>query len=970
MVHSIPRQLLNSRAQRQRQQRGVVTLPAPVGGLNTIAAKSAMPIQDAISMVNWYPDTGEVKARNGSAQLATSVGSGDVSTLAEYNSGTIRKLLAASEDTIFDVANELDYTADAVDFDGTNDYLSKDAALSGASDGKQLTGSIWAKFDAAKDSDETHLVNIGREEGFRVVRQSNNSTNSVEFDGTNDYLLLSSEFTGISDGKQGTISAWVKFDAAQDGNEQRLFVMGDAPTDFAIQLHRQPSGGSQAISISAFNTGGTKILDIDTTAAINSADGWVNVLASWDLSDTNKRHLYINDSSDLSVVTYTDDNIDYDLSGRGAGNDNVSVGANIDGADKLDGKMSDLWFNTSYIDLSVEANRRKFITSGGEPVNLGSDGSAPTGTQPVLFLSGDSTDFVTNKGSGGGFTENGALADSSDSPSSSLNVSNIKISGFNTSTSLRIEFETTAVIDSNDGWVNILFSFDTSDTSKAHLYINDTSDINVIAHVDGNISFTNVGSGDDNSVGAADDGTHKFDGLMSDVWLDTTYIDLSITANRRKFITDNGRPVGLGSDGSTPTGSQPLVFLTGDEAAYPSNEGSGGGFTENGAIADTSDTPSQQTKTLKTGLTYGLWQTANFNAQQLWVNGRDTPQVFNGQTFSNSTISGPTDVTKLVGVNIFKNRVYVWEEDTQDFWYGATNAIGGVFTKFPLSRVGRKGGKLVFMATWTIDGGEGQDDHAVFVMSTGETLIYKGSSPADTNWSLIGVFEIGEPLGIRAWAKVGGDILIATREDHVFLGDVLRNRVKRSKISGKARDDAKLYATNTGWEVVNYPQGGMLLVNVPVSSTNFDQHVLNTVTGAWTTFDGMNARTWATFKGDLVFGGGSGVVFKADTGADDNGTPISLSAESAWFNLQIPFNKLLASFEPIFDSASSFSYTAGFASDFGTFPTLPTLTYTPSGVNEQGAEGYGRVFGLKVTADLSQAASWHGTVINYQVALR
>ncbi|MCG8435496.1 MAG: LamG domain-containing protein [Gammaproteobacteria bacterium] len=697
------------------------TIPSPFGGLNTIAAKAAMPIQDAVSMSNWYPDTGEVKARNGSTALATSVGSGDVSTLSEYNSGTIRKLLAASEDTIFDVANELNYSTDA-----------------------------------------------------------------VVFDGSNDYLQLNSAFTGISDGKQGTISAWVKFDAAGDGGAQQFILQFSSQKVFSLE--KEPSGGGEKLKLLGENSSGTGILDVESTNIFNSSDGWVNILISFDLSDTSKRHFYVNDVDELVVTTYTNDNIDFDL------------------------------------------------TQDADP---------------------------------------------------------------------RV------------------------------------------------------------TVGANEDGTLKFNGFMSDLWFDTTYIDLSVTENRRKFLTDNGRPVDLGSDGSTPTGSQPILFLKGDESAFITNKGTGGGFTETGALADTSDTPSQQTRTLKTGFTIGRWQTANFNAQQLWVNGRDTPQVFNGQTFSNSTISGPTDVTKLVGVNIFKNRVYVWEEDSQDFWYGATNAIGGVFTKFPLSRVGRKGGKLVFMATWTIDGGEGQDDHAVFVMSTGETLIYKGSSPADTNWSLIGVFEIGEPLGIRAWTKVGGDILIATREDHVFLGDVLRNRVKRSKISGKARDDAKLYADNTGWEIINYPQGGMLLVNVPVSSTNFDQHVLNTVTGAWTTFDGMNARTWATFKGDLVFGGGSGTVFKADTGSDDNGTNISLSCEQAWTDLGAKRRKLLNTFEPILESSASQTYTAGFAVDFEAFPTLPTLTHTPSGVNEQGAEGYGRMIALKVTADTSQDLSWHGTEISF-----
>lgn len=49
--------------------------------------------------------------------------------------------------------------------------------------------------------------------------------------------------------------------------------------------------------------------------------------------------------------------------------------------------LADLWWGCSqYIDLSITANRRKFITAGLKPVDLGADGSTPTGTKPTFFL--------------------------------------------------------------------------------------------------------------------------------------------------------------------------------------------------------------------------------------------------------------------------------------------------------------------------------------------------------------------------------------------------------------------------------------------------------------------------------------------------------------------------------------------------------------------------------------------------------
>lgn len=49
----------------------IVTIPAPIGGLNATDTVAAMPPTDAVSLVNWYPDTLGVKCRKGFVQWAT-----------------------------------------------------------------------------------------------------------------------------------------------------------------------------------------------------------------------------------------------------------------------------------------------------------------------------------------------------------------------------------------------------------------------------------------------------------------------------------------------------------------------------------------------------------------------------------------------------------------------------------------------------------------------------------------------------------------------------------------------------------------------------------------------------------------------------------------------------------------------------------------------------------------------------------
>jgi hypothetical protein len=58
----------------------------------------------------------------------------------------------------------------------------------------------------------------------------------------------------------------------------------------------------------------------------------------------------------------------------------------------------DYWVDDSYIDLDVEANRRKFITAGNTPVNLGNNGQLVNGTSPQLYFGGLSSNWLSNKG--------------------------------------------------------------------------------------------------------------------------------------------------------------------------------------------------------------------------------------------------------------------------------------------------------------------------------------------------------------------------------------------------------------------------------------------------------------------------------------------------------------------------------------------------------------------------------------------
>jgi hypothetical protein len=342
---------------------------------------------------------------------------------------------------------------------------------------------------------------------------------------------------------------------------------------------------------------------------------------------------------------------------------------------------------------------------------------------------------------------------------------------------------------------------------------------------------------------------------------------------------------------------------------------------------------------LGTGFSNARWQTVSFGTNMLLVNGADTPQVYDGSSLANSTISGSgLTPSSLTGVNIHKNRLYAWDTDTQDFWYGATNAIGGTFTKFPLGVVAPNGGNLISMMTWNHDGGDGVDDYALFLMDSGTVLLYDGSDPGDANnWSLIGVYKIGRPMSVRGAAKVGGDVAIQTDQDFVFFSQVFKNDgavTSQSKLSGAALEAVTLYESNYGWEVAQYPKasvGGWLLFNVPVATnTTYHQYVINTITGAATKFTGMNARTWGMFNNRLYFGESTKIML-ADDGLDDNGDFIVCDVQSAYSDLGSPAEKVVNSFRNVIavDGNVTLNTTVNF--DFGQNSTSQDVSSESTG---------------------------------------
>lgn len=225
-----------------------------------------------------------------------------------------------------------------------------------------------------------------------------------DFDGTNDHMERGGDFTGNTDGKLLTLSTFIRFNATPTTARRVIQSRGGTNGIFF------GTGVSSEVEITAWNSANSLVLNVDGVDSLTTGQ-WYHIMASFDMSNAARRHLYVDDVDKLNVSTYVDDNIDFTQT-------NHYIASNEASGNLLNGCLSELYINyDEYIDLSIEANRRLFIDASVKPVDLGSDGSTPTGNAPIGYWNNPFGSFETNKGTGGNMTVTGALTECASSPS-------------------------------------------------------------------------------------------------------------------------------------------------------------------------------------------------------------------------------------------------------------------------------------------------------------------------------------------------------------------------------------------------------------------------------------------------------------------------------------------------------------------------------------------------------------------------
>lgn len=274
----------------------------------------------------------------------------------------------------------------------------------------------------------------------------------------------------------------------------------------------------------------------------------------------------------------------------------------------------------------------------------------------------------------------------------------------------------------------------------------------------------------------------------------------------------------------------------------------------------------------------------------LCVNGADQLLSFNGTTWAIQAITG-AGTAIFSGINIFKRRVWLIKPNSTIAYFLGTDAISGPATAQDFGAFMNKGGYLMAMGTWTVDGGNGPDDLAVFMTSKGQAIVYKGTDPTNANaWALVGVFDLPIPLGRRCLYRLGSDLMLITLQGVIPLSQALpfdpsaaRSVALTNRIQNAMGTAAQAGMNLFGWQLLAFPQQSLIVLNVPqIQNTTQVQYVMNALTGAWTQFTGWNANCFELFNESLYFGDNNGNVNLAYAGGLDLVTPILADVKCAF----------------------------------------------------------------------------------------
>jgi len=234
-----------------------------------------------------------------------------------------------------------------------------------------------------------------------------------------------------------------------------------------------------------------------------------------------------------------------------------------------------------------------------------------------------------------------------------------------------------------------------------------------------------------------------------------------------------------------------------------------------------------------------------------------------------TTVGLPTNVRTVA---VWKKRIWFTIEDSGDVYYMRdVDAITGHADLYPMGSLLRNGGAISALVNWTIDAGFSVDDYLVAIGTEGDIGVWEGYDPTSVDtFKLKGVWYIGPvPKYGCYFTPFGGDVMILSQQGLIPMSKLVAgqyneaasNTMPASKIQPVLAPLLTALKNAESWNLMMVPKESILIIQVPANVYGvYQQFVMNTITGAWSTFSNMNMQCSALLNGDLYFGDPLGQV--------------------------------------------------------------------------------------------------------------
>lgn len=239
-------------------------------------------------------------------------------------------------------------------------------------------------------------------------------TDAIDLNGSTSYVKYNDNWTrdlnSPTYNSDITVSFWVKPHSGSSNSIQQIihsYLAGGSGSRTRQSVGLQNSGSGMGLFISHDREGlGDGIL-YPTGSGVINFDQWNHVVYSWQDS-TNNLEIAINDSDQSASNSGTGAH-PFPAGSGGVAAADTWIGRRSFNDYHFDGCIAEFWMKDVYYDVSLEENRRYFISANGKPQSLP--------TAPLVYLKGTSTTWSQTGSTSLGFQTLANITDCADSPS-------------------------------------------------------------------------------------------------------------------------------------------------------------------------------------------------------------------------------------------------------------------------------------------------------------------------------------------------------------------------------------------------------------------------------------------------------------------------------------------------------------------------------------------------------------------------